>query len=36
MTHALNWRHAATAVVILAALVLLFHVLGAPIIIVDR
>ena len=36
MTNALNWRVAATAVLILAALVILFHVLGAPIVIVDR
>jgi hypothetical protein len=36
MTHALTWRHAATAVLILAALVLLYHVLGAPIVIFDR
>ena len=36
MTRTLNWRHVATAVLILAALVLLFHILGAPIIIVDE
>jgi hypothetical protein len=30
MTHALNWRHIATVILILAALVILFHVLGAP------
>jgi hypothetical protein len=30
MTHAINWRHVATAVLMLAALVVLFHVLGAP------
>jgi hypothetical protein len=30
MTHALNWRHIATAILILAALAVLFHVLGAP------
>jgi hypothetical protein len=35
MTHALNWRRAATAVLILATLVLLFHALGAPIVIID-
>ena len=36
MTHAVNWRRAATAVLILAALIVLFHVLGAPIVIFDR
>jgi hypothetical protein len=30
MTHAINWRHVATAVLMLAVLVVLFHVLGAP------
>jgi hypothetical protein len=30
MTQAINWRHVATVVLILAALVVLFHVLGAP------
>ena len=30
MTKAINWRHAAEAIVILAALVVLFHILGAP------
>ena len=30
MTQAMNWRHAAMAVLMLAALVVLFHVLGAP------
>ena len=28
MTHAVNWRRAATAVLILAALIVFFHVLG--------
>ena len=36
MTRTLNWRYAATAVLILAALIVLFHVLGAPVVIVDR
>jgi len=30
MTHAINWRHVATTILILAALVVLFHILGAP------
>lgn len=30
MTHALSWRSTATAVLILAALAILFHILGAP------
>jgi len=30
MTKAINWRQTATAVLVLAALVVLFHVLGAP------
>jgi predicted cobalt transporter CbtA len=30
MTQAINWRHAATAVLMLVALVVLFHVVGAP------
>jgi hypothetical protein len=29
MTQAINWRHVAMAVLMLAALVVLFHVLGA-------
>jgi hypothetical protein len=31
MTHAINWRRVATTILILAALMILFHVLGAPI-----
>jgi hypothetical protein len=31
MTRAVNWRHVATAILILATLVILFYVLGAPI-----
>ena len=30
MTKAINWRQMITAVLVLAALVTLFHVLGAP------
>lgn len=30
MIQAINWRQVATAILILAALVVLFHVLGAP------
>jgi hypothetical protein len=30
MTQAINWRRVATAVLMLAVLVVLFHVLGAP------
>jgi hypothetical protein len=30
MTHAINWRHVATAILIHVAHILLFHVLGAP------
>jgi len=30
MTHALNWRHVAMVILMLVALIVLFHVLGAP------
>jgi hypothetical protein len=30
MTHAFNWRQAAIAVLVLATLIAVFHVLGAP------
>jgi hypothetical protein len=30
MTQAINWRHVAVAILILATLVVLFHILGAP------
>jgi hypothetical protein len=30
MTRTINWRHTAMAVLMLTALVVLFHVLGAP------
>ena len=30
MIQAINWRHVATVILILAAFVVLFHVLGAP------
>jgi hypothetical protein len=30
MTQAINWRHVAMVILMVAALVVLFHVLGAP------
>jgi len=30
MTQAINWRRVAVAILILASLIILFHVLGAP------